>query len=150
MVVFDADKRPHILVGIIVNAVHQVEDNMGVVGLRKCVLMKANACRRRHFGPDIVVLKQNLVIIGCGPFVSVRKCRAETALRISFFTGCELQLANGRHYQKIAKIGVPGTAKMRMRKPDDLAIVVLITGTVFIRVFVIFAADVVRLLISVG
>lgn len=40
-------------------------------------------------------------------------------------------------------------AEMRVRKSDDLTVVVLITRTVFIRIFIIFTADVVRLLVGV-
>ncbi len=41
-------------------------------------------------------------------------------------------------------------AEMRVRKSDDRRVVILITGTVFIGLRIVFSADIVRLLIRVG
>ena len=98
MVVFDTDKCPNVLVVVIIDAVHQVEDDVGVVGFWKSVLVKSDACRRRHFSEDIVIIEENLVIVGFGGLGRVRKRRAKTAFRIAFFTGRQLQFADGRHY----------------------------------------------------
>ena len=39
---------------------------------------------------------------------------------------------------------------MRVRKADDRFVVVLIAGAVFISVLVVFAADIMRLLVGIG
>lgn len=114
MVVFDPGKGPYILIGIVVNAMHKIEDDVGVIRFWKGVLMKPDTRRRRHFGNDARVLKQDLILPRLGDLVGMRKTGAKTALRIAFFTRCQLQGADGRHDQEIAQIRVPGAAKMRV------------------------------------
>ena len=45
---------------------------------------------------------------------------------------------------------MPRAAEMRVREPDDLAVVILIARGVSVRILVIFAADIMRLLVRVG
>jgi hypothetical protein len=40
--------------------------------------------------------------------------------------------------------------KMRVRKTDDFAVVVIVSGAVFVGVFVVFSVDIVRLLVVSG
>jgi hypothetical protein len=44
---------------------------------------------------------------------------------------------------------VTGSAKMRMRESDDRAIVILISGAILIRVLVVLASNIVRLLVGI-
>ncbi len=71
----------------------------------------------------------------------MRERRSKSALRIILIARLELQLADDGHYQKITQIRVAGTAKMRVRKTDNRLIVILITGTVTIRFWIILSAD---------
>src|SRR5829696_4525269 len=45
---------------------------------------------------------------------------------------------------------MPRDAEMRVRKTDDTGIVILIPSAIFIRVLIVNAVDIVRLLIGVG
>ena len=42
-----------------------------------------------------------------------------------------------------------GAAKMRVRKADDLAVIILVASAVFIGVLVVLSADIIRLLVGV-
>ena len=150
MIVLDAHEGPHILLVVVVDAMHQVEDDVGIVRRRERVLMKADARRRRHFGEDVVIVESDFVVGRFSRLVRMRECGTESGRRIALRAGFELKVANRRHYQKVAEIRMAGTAEMRVRKSDDRAVVVLVAGAVSVRFFVIFSADVVRLLIGVG
>src|SRR5688572_14635924 len=104
---------------------------------------------RGHLGEDVVIVEADLVVRRLRLFVCVRERRAETGRRIILRTGFQLKLTGRRHDQKIAEVRVPGTAKMGVRKSDYRTVVVLITRTIFVRVLVIFPADVVWLLIGI-
>ena len=112
--------------------------------------MKADTRGRGHLSEDIVIVESNFVVSSLGGFVGVRKARTETAFWITFRSRLQLKRANGRHYQKITEIAVARSAEMRVRKSDDLDIVVIVAGTVFISIFVVFSADIVWLLVRVG
>ena len=112
--------------------------------------METDPRGRGHFRKDVVIVQLDPVICRLGCFVRVGKRRTEAAAWIAFCAGLQLQLPDGRHYQEIAEIAVSRAAEMRVREPDYLLVVVLIARAVFVRVRVVFAVYVVRLLVSVG
>src|SRR4051794_18423218 len=79
----------------------------------------------------------------------MRKWRSESAFWIPFLSGLELQISDSWHDQKIAQIRVSCPAKMRVRKADDLFVVVLVTGTIAIGFRIIFSTHQIRLLVGI-
>ena len=80
----------------------------------------------------------------------MRKSGTKSAFRIVFVARLKLKLADCRHNQKIAQIRMSRAGKMRVRKSDNLFVVILITCAVFISFIIIFPADQIRLLVRVG
>src|SRR5436190_23088445 len=112
--------------------------------------MKADTGSSGEFGKDVVIIQLDLVVSGFGGFVLMRIRGSKTVFGRAFCSGLHLQFADGRHYQKIAQVAVSCSAEMCMRKSNDLAIVILVTGAVTVSFLIIFPANVMRLLVGVG
>src|SRR5690348_2032439 len=138
-VVHDPDIRPDILVVVVVDACHQVQDDMRLVAGGEGILVKAYPRGRREFGPDIIVFEFYLVVIGFGRFRGMAESAAVTAPGLAGNAGIEPQFAHGGHDQEIAEIGMPRAAEMRMTKTYDGLVVILIACAILIDIGIVFA-----------
>src|SRR6185437_1224488 len=106
------DIGPDILVVVVVDARHQVEDDMRLIARRESILVKAYPRGRRELGPDIIVFQPDLIVIVFGRFRGMAESTAVSTPGLAGNAGIQPKLAHGGHHHEIAEIGMPRAAEM--------------------------------------
>ena len=100
-----------------------------------------DAGRGRQFDKDILVAQQNGIVSRGSPLRVVREARTVAPVGILVRPGAQLQLSAGGHEEDVPKSGEPGPADVRMGKPLDHIVVVMVSGTPFPRGEVVAGAE---------
>ncbi|MNM93889.1 hypothetical protein D3C81_1062770 [compost metagenome] len=118
--------RPQDLARVVIHAGAQVQHHMRRLAGRESVAMHANTRARGEFGADVGVIQRDGVIAGLRTLGGMAETRGVTAQRLIRIAALQLQLAGGRHQQQVAQVRMTGAGKVRMREPDDGAVVMAI------------------------
>ena len=105
-------------------------------------------CRQLYF--HTVILQHHLVITGRGFFPLVRESGTIPLFRSFRRPGHQFQIPDCRHQKDIPQIRMPRSAQMRMAEPDNCRIIILVSGTIPISIFLVNTVNIMRHVLRIG
>ena len=144
-IILYADIRPQDFSVVIVNTMNHIENNTLVSAITgKSIFMNSHPFGGRQLRFYAIIGQHDFVIAGTGYLRVVRETGTVTAVRIGRCSGIQFQAAGSGHDQYVPQVGMTGSAEMRMTETDDTAVLMLVSGTIFIGTGLILAIDIMR------
>ena len=136
-IVFHPDLRPKRLAVVIIDTMIQVEDDTSFCIFRESITMYTYTRSSRQLGFYPIIIQYDFIITWYGFFGFVRETGTIAILRMIGSSRIQLQFAGSRHNQDIAQIGMSRTIEMRMAETYDGRIIISISGTILVYLFLI-------------
>ena len=100
-------------------AVGEVDDDPGVLALRKRVLVDAGALGGGEFGAHLWIFQEHGVVAGLGDLIVVREARTVALVRLFAGTRLEFDGACAGHDEEVEQIAAAGAAQVGVAEAHD-------------------------------
>ena len=123
---------------------HQVQNQMTVFSFWESVFMYTRPLCRRQLGFNAIIVQHHFIISGNSLFCGMVETRTVSFFRMIRPSGIQLHIANSGHQQDVSQIGMSRAAKMGVTETDNGLVPILVTGTIFISIFLISPIHIMR------
>ena len=123
---------------------YQVKNNVPVRIIGKSIFMYSYPLSSCQLCLYAIISKLHFIIPRTSNLCVMTETGAVSLVRSTGSSGIQLQLTCGGHNQNITQIRLSRTTQMGMAESHNCRIMILISGTIFIRIFLISSIYVVR------
>ncbi len=127
-VALDPDLRPEDLAVVVVDAAHEIENDVRGPRLRERIAVEPDPIRGGELDLDLRVVERHGVIPRRRRLARVRKARPVAGVGVLRGVGLQLQRAERRHQEHVPHVRVPGPAEVGMGEAQDRRVAIPVSG----------------------
>ena len=142
-VVLHTEVAPQHFAVVVVDAVHQVQNQMALFSFGERIFMNADPLRGGELRPYAVIVQHDFVVAWRRFLGGVTEARAVALVGVVGTAGVQLQRAGSRHQQQVAQVRMPRSAEVGVAEAHDSGVLVTVSGTISIRALLIHSVYVV-------